>query len=51
MDLVLNNLQWLVCHKSKRNQMRSSCSANDIFRNYHDKEIFFRLELTIKNAV
>ena len=29
MDLALNNLQWLMCHKTKRNE-KEKCDLNTI---------------------
>ena len=31
-DLALNNLQWLICHKNKPNQVssRKACQPNEI---------------------
>ena len=31
-DLALNNLQWLICHKTRRNQTK--CLAEDTHLNY-----------------
>ena len=32
LDLALNNLQWLICHKTKPNQTKNFASPTAVFR-------------------
>ena len=39
-DLALNNLQWLICHKTKLNQAKSLCHM-DFMSNIVEREMRF----------